>query len=189
MVSKKNFPRTRYRTYLCVNGRQYARFSSDRWRPAFASVCLKNSLWNQLTRSRVMLPLRVFERIVAIERPRLSPVTRSIVSMLPWRELNLAVGGTPFGVRKHFFFDTLPSRNICTISCVGNGVTRGSSDQEPACAFSDRLMCGRPLYIPRIASRFVYITRPLTGWVRWVNGASASLFVDGETGLAGGAGE
>jgi hypothetical protein len=134
-----------------------------------------------------MLPLRVFERIVAIERTELFPVTRSVVFTLPWRELNLAVGGgTPFAKRKNFFFSALPSRNICTIFCVGSGETRGSSDQEPACFFSDGLMYGRSLYIPRIASCLVHITRPLTGWS---NGASACRSLDGETDLVGSAGE
>jgi hypothetical protein len=43
-----------------------------------------------------MLPLRVFERIVAVERSERFPVTRSIACTLPWREVKLAVGATPF---------------------------------------------------------------------------------------------
>jgi len=121
-------------------------------------------------RSRVMLPLRVFERIVAVERTELFPVTRSVVSTLPWREVNLAVGGRPFGVRRKHFFAALPSENICTRLCVGSGETRGSSDHDP-----------------RIASRFVYITRPFNGWVNgWVDGAAACRFLDRETDLVGG---
>jgi hypothetical protein len=46
-------------------------------------------------------------------------------------------------------------------------------------------MCRRSLYIPRITSRFVYITRPLTGWVKLVNGAGACLFSDRGTVVVG----
>lgn len=79
-----------------------------------------------------MLPLRVFERIVAVEWTGDCPVTRSVACTLPWREVKLAVGVTPFGVRKHRLRGALPSRNVCTRSRVGSMGTKGSSDQDPA---------------------------------------------------------
>ncbi|SRR6266702_2391384 len=129
-----------------------------------------------------MLPLRVSERIVAVERTDESPIMRSVACMLPWRELNLAVGGAVFGWRKRFFFTAWPSRNICTRFCVGSRVARGSSDQEPACFSSARSVCRYSLNIPRITCRFVHIYRPLTGEL---NGAAACLFLDRDIALEG----
>ena len=131
----------------------------------------------------IVLPRRVSERIVAVERTEESPITRSVACMPPWRELNVAVGGTTaFGRRKRLFFTTWPSRNICTRFCVGNRVARGSSDQEPACFSSVRSACRCSLNVPRITCRFVYIYRPLTGTL---NGAAACLFLERETALLG----
>jgi hypothetical protein len=131
----------------------------------------------------IVLPPRVSERIVAVERTEESPITRSVACMPPWRELNFAVGGSgAFERRKRLFFTAWPSRTICTRFCVGNRVARGSSDQEPACSFSIRSVCRRSLNIPWITCRFVYIYRPLTGAL---NGAAVCLFPDRETALLG----
>lgn len=133
-----------------------------------------------------MLPLRVFERIVVVEWTGVSPVTRSVACTLPWREVKLAVGGTPFGERKHRLLrGTLPSMNVCTRSRVGSRGSRGSSDQDPAC-FKRPILCGRWLNIPWILSRFVYICRPLTGGI---DGCSDCLFLGGEPDVEGAGGE